>query len=74
MILLLGYVVGLAATFVMSVAVLSIVLAATTANKAALYHFHRSGTVHLSKHEHKPLRSGSRLATAEGAQNKAPAD
>ena len=73
MILLLGYLVSLAATFVLSVAVLSVVLAATTANKAVLYHVHRSETVQLSKLEHKELRSKSRLVTArEPPKTKAP--
>jgi hypothetical protein len=73
MILLLGYVVSLAATFVMSVAVLTGVLAATTANKAPLYHLHRSDTVQLSKHEHKEVLSESRLATDKGpSKTKAP--
>jgi hypothetical protein len=73
MILLLGYVVSLAATFVMSVAVLTAVLAATTANKATPYHLHRSDAVQLSKHEHKELGSKSRLATAKGpSKAKAP--
>jgi hypothetical protein len=72
MILLLGYVVSLAATFVMSVAVLTAVLAATTANKATPYHLHRSDAVQL-KHEHKELGSKSRLATAKGpSKAKAP--
>jgi hypothetical protein len=66
MILLLGYVVSLAATFVMSVAVLTGVLAATTANKAPLYHLHRSDTVQLSKHGNKQLLGKSRLVTARG--------
>ena len=73
MILLLGYFVSLTATFVVSVAVLSVVLAATRANDATLYHLHRSDTVQLSKHEHKKLGSKSRLATAKGpSKAKAP--
>jgi hypothetical protein len=73
MILLLGYVVSLAATFVMSVAVLTGVLAATTANKATLNHLHRSDVVKLSKYEHKELSNKSRLATAKGpSKAKAP--
>jgi hypothetical protein len=66
MILLLGYFVSLTATFVMSVALLSVVLAATRANEATLYHLHRSDTVQLSKHGNKELLGKSRLVTAEG--------
>jgi hypothetical protein len=66
MILLLGYFVSLTATFVMSVAVLSVVLAATRANEATLYHLHRSDTVQLSKHGNKEFLGKSRLVTAKG--------
>jgi hypothetical protein len=66
MILLLGYFVSLTATFVMSVALLSVVLAATRANEATLYHLHRSDTVQLSKHGNKELLGKSRLVTAKG--------
>jgi hypothetical protein len=63
MILLLGYIVSLAATFVLSAAVLSVLLAATITNKAMPNHLHRSNTAELSKHKPNELLSKLGAAT-----------
>jgi hypothetical protein len=68
MILLLGYLAGLFSTFVISAAMLSVILTATTANKAP-GHPHRSHMAQLSKHEPNRHRGDSRVARAT-AKNK----
>jgi hypothetical protein len=63
MILLLGYLAGLFSTFVISAAMLNVVLTATTANKAP-GHPYRSDMVQLSKHEPNKHRGNSRVGRA----------
>jgi hypothetical protein len=60
MILLLGFSASLLCTFVISVAVLSVILTVTTANKAAGHPF-RSHVAQLSKHEPHQLRGNSKI-------------
>jgi hypothetical protein len=66
MMLLLGYFVSLAATFVMSVAVLSFVLAATGVNQGSSSPIRYSV---MSKDEHTKLLIKSRLAAAKEPSN-----
>ena len=68
MILLLGYLAGLFSTFVISAAVLSLILTVTTANKAP-GHPYRSHVAQLSKHEPNKHRGNSKFARAT-ARNK----
>ena len=63
MILLLGYLASLFSTFVISAAVLSVILTVTTANKAPS-HPYRSHVAQLSKHEPNKHRANSRVARA----------
>ena len=63
MILLLGYLASLFSTFVISAAVLSVILTVTTANKAP-GHPDRSHVAQLSKHEPNKHRGNSRVARA----------
>jgi hypothetical protein len=62
MILLLGYLAGLFSTFVLSAAMLSVILTATTANKAL---GHRSHMAQLSKHELNKHHATVARATAK---------
>jgi hypothetical protein len=61
MILLLGYLVSLVATFVTSATIICAFLIATAANKAPS-HSHRSHLAQLNKHEAAKPRSGARVA------------
>ena len=63
MILLLGYLASLFSTFVISAAVLSVILTVTTANKAP-GHPDRSHVAQLSKHEPNKHRGNLRVARA----------
>jgi hypothetical protein len=63
MILLLGYLAGLFSTFVISAAMLSVILTVTAANKAP-GHPYRSHVAQLSKHEPNKHRGNSRVARA----------
>ena len=63
MILLLEYLAGLFSTFVISAAMLSVILTVTTANKAP-GHPYRSHMAQLSKHEANKHRGNSRVARA----------
>src|SRR5262249_25477149 len=61
MILLLGYLVSLVATFVTSATIICAFLIATAANKAPS-HSHRSHVPQLNKHEAAKPRSSARVA------------
>ena len=63
MILLLGYLASLFSAFVISAAMLSVILTVTTANKAP-GHPYRSHVAQLSKHEPNKHRGNSRVARA----------
>jgi hypothetical protein len=63
MILLLGYLASLFSAFVISAAMLSVILTVTTASKAP-GHPHRSHIAQLSKHEPNKHRGNSGLARA----------
>ena len=63
MILLLEYLAGLFSTFVISAAMLSVILTVTTANKAP-DHTHRSHIAQLSKHEPNKHRGNSGVVRA----------
>ena len=63
MILLLEYLAGLFSTFVISAAMLSVILTVTTANKAPGRPY-RSHAAQLSKHEANKHRGNSRVARA----------
>ena len=68
MILLLGYLVGLFSTFVICAALLSVILTATTANKAP-GHPYRSHIAQLSKHELNKHHANTRVGRTT-AKNK----
>ena len=63
MILLLGYLASLFSTFVVSAAMLSVILTVTAANKAAGQPY-RSDVAQLSKHGPNKHRDNSRVARA----------
>jgi hypothetical protein len=63
MILLLGYLASLFSTFVISAAMLSVILTVATTNKAP-GHPYRSHTAQLSKHEPNKHRGNSRVVRA----------
>ena len=63
MIVLLGYLASLFSTFVISAAMLSVILTVTAANKAP-GHPYRSDVAQLSKHEPNKHRGNSRVARA----------
>jgi hypothetical protein len=63
MILLLRYLASLLSTFVISAAMLSVILTVTTANKAPC-HPYRSHMAQLSKHEPNKHRGNSKVARA----------
>ena len=69
MILLLGYLASLFSTFVISAAVLSVILTVTTANKAP-GHPYRSHVAQLSKHEPNKHRGNSGVAARTTAKDK----
>jgi hypothetical protein len=65
MIILLGYLASLFSTFVISAAVLSVILAVTTTNKAP-GHPYWSHVAQLGKHESNKHRGNSKVASASG--------
>jgi hypothetical protein len=71
MVLLLGYLAGLFSTFVISAALLSVILTVTTANKAPS-HPYRSHMAQLSKHEGNKHRGNSRVARATAKDKSTP--
>ena len=65
MIILLGYLASLFSTFVISAAVLSVILAVTTTNKAP-GHPYRSHVAQLSKNRSNKHHGNSKVASATG--------